>query len=142
MDLGGSGDRKKTVLIVGALVLIAGVCVVSVIIVLSGSEEMTAGWDEVHFLCLETNAHFMVKYQELPQDYLESSALGQRVFLDCPKCGKKNCAAPTIRCPDPKCGKHYPKYYKDAALGKAMLNAKCPHCGTVPHEWDKKHRKK
>ena len=139
LNLHGAGDRKRTLLIVGALLLVMAFGVASVIIALTGSDKMAEGWEEVHFICQKTQERFMVKCQDLPRDYMEKSALGQRVFLDCPKCGGSNCAAPAIRCRNPDCGKYYPKYYRDAD-GKVTLNAKCPFCGTVPHEWDRKHK--
>jgi len=138
-ELRGSGHGKRTVLIGGSLLLVLAFCAASLIISFTRSDKMSKGWEEVHFICQKTQERFMVKYQDLPRDHLEKSAQGQLVFLDCPKCGGKDCAAPAIRCPDPKCGKYYPKYYRDTA-GKITANRKCPFCGTIPHKWDRKHK--
>ena len=140
LDLGGWSDKRKTILIVAALAAMVVFAVVAVIISLSGSRKMSEGWEEVHFLCQETGERFLVKYPELPREYVEKSAAGQMVFLDCPKCGKKSCAAPAIRCPNPECGKYYPRYYRDAAAGEVRLNVRCPHCRTVPHKWHREHK--
>jgi len=140
LNLGGSDEKKKIILFGGLAVVIVVTVIIVMVTGLTGSGRMSDGWEDVPFICRDKDEHFFVKYQDLPRRYQERSASGEKVFLDCPKCGKSASAAPAIHCPNTECRKFYPRYYSDAETGQVIGNSRCPYCGIAPHQWDEKHR--
>jgi DNA-directed RNA polymerase subunit RPC12/RpoP len=137
LNLGGGGDRKmEIVMVAGLVVIILGSLTYTIYHFAGGGRGGQVGEPpEIRYKCTQCGHEFK---PELKEEQAWEMAEGMQA-LDCPSCGKKDCAHIMTKCP--KCGHHYlapstlywSRYYatgveppKQAEPPKDI----CPNCGT------------
>ncbi len=146
--IGGSGDGKDKMLIIGLVAIIVVAVAIAGWSLLSGDDE-DAGFkrDELGFHCAACENEWVLTTKEFenfqasiaPEDWGNHVGPMGTIIPECPSCGHSQSAQPMTWCP--ACEKWFYSQpdYMDPLGGGA---AECTHCGTNIMQWRRDNAKK
>ncbi|MGA2265185.1 MAG: zinc ribbon domain-containing protein [Phycisphaerae bacterium] len=126
-EMSGGNDKKEYLFVAALAVVIVIALILTIYFAFlgGGKTKLAAPAEEYTYKCSKCGNEFAV--DQKTQWRIEES---DSRMADCPKCGAKQSAYPTVKCPNPACGKYFvlESTKNPNASSGAMDN--CPYCKT------------